>query len=96
MGRRRARNPVNLSVPFFTVEEISANRLVLTSRDRHLAVMVCVDFFSQRNADIGVDALDRLRLTASVVTNNRFGRLYMLPVAPAHKLIVSWMLRKLR
>lgn len=76
---------------FFSVEEVSPDRLVLTSRDRHLAVMVCLDLRSRGNTNFS----KCLRVTASVVTNNRFGRLYMLPVAPAHRLIVSWMLEKL-
>jgi hypothetical protein len=75
---------------FFSVEENSPGRLVLTSRDRHLAVMVCLDLQVRGNTKFS----KCLRVTASVVTHNRFGRLYMLPVAPAHRLIISWMLKK--
>jgi hypothetical protein len=35
-------------------------------------------------------------VTASVVTHNAFGRLYMLPVGPAHRLIVDHYLRRVK
>ena len=37
-----------------------------------------------------------LAITASVMTHNAFGRAYMLPVAPAHRLIVWAMMRRLK
>lgn len=37
---------------------------------------------------------DRLAITASVITHNRFGWAYMLPVGPVHRLIVWAMLRR--
>jgi hypothetical protein len=70
---------------FFLVEFISDAVLTLTARDRHLDVMTCVTMEGRR-----------LTITASVVTHNRFGRVYMLPVAPAHRLIVWYGLRRLR
>lgn len=70
---------------FFLVEHISDSVLSLTARDRHLHVMTCVT----------VDGT-QLAITASVVTHNAFGRAYMIPVAPAHRLIVWAMLRRLR
>lgn len=70
---------------FFLVERISPNALTLTERDRHLDVMISVV----------VDGVE-LSITASVITHNAFGRAYMLPVAPAHKLIVWAMLRRLK
>lgn len=66
---------------FFLVEDVAPDRLVLTERDRHLDVMTCVSTDGPR-----------LTVTTSVVTHNRFGRAYMLPVAPAHRLIVRRML----
>lgn len=63
---------------FFLVEHNSPQALVLTERDRHLDVMNCLSI------------TDRvLTLTTSVVTHNAFGRAYMLPVGPVHKLIVA-------
>ncbi|OYU38564.1 MAG: hypothetical protein CFE33_14820 [Pseudorhodobacter sp. PARRP1] len=70
---------------FFLVEHISDSVLSLTARDRHLDVMTCITVEGAR-----------LAITASVVTHNAFGRAYMIPVAPAHRLIVWAMLRRLR
>jgi len=72
---------------FFSVESISAQKLVLTSRDTHLAVMVSIDA-------IGVQQR-RLHITTSVKTFNTFGRLYMLPVAPIHGVIIKLLLSRL-
>ena len=70
---------------FFLVERSTPTALTLTERDRHLDVMIAVT----------VDGCD-LAITASVITHNTFGRAYMLPVAPAHKLIVRAMIRRLK
>ncbi|WP_052272489.1 DUF2867 domain-containing protein [Leisingera sp. ANG-M7] len=69
---------------FFLVEAVSDQVLTLTVRDRHLDVMTCV------TSNSGV-----LSITSSVKTHNLFGRIYMLPVRPAHKLIVSVSLKRL-
>lgn len=84
-GRQRTSVEVGDHLDFFLVEDSAPDRLVLTARDRHLDVMICLSI------------ADRvLTVTASVVTHNRFGRVYMLPVGPAHKLIVNGILRHLR
>lgn len=70
---------------FFLIEHLDDQVLTLTARDRHLDVMICAT----------VEAA-RLSITASVITHNWFGRLYMIPVAPAHKLIVWAMLRRVQ
>ena len=72
-------------VEFFLVEEVTPQLLVLTERDRHLDVMTAIT----------VEGL-RLSITSSVVTHNLFGRVYMLPVAPAHRLIVWYLMRRAR
>ncbi|MBT2370440.1 DUF2867 domain-containing protein [Pseudomonas fluorescens] len=70
---------------FFLVEHSAPDMLVLTERDRHLDVMICLSI------------IDRVfTITSSVVTHNVFGRIYMLPVGPAHKLIVNSHLRRLK
>lgn len=69
---------------FFTVERNDPEALTLTERDRHLDVMIAV---TTRNR--------LLTITASVVTHNGFGRIYMLPVGPVHRLIVWLLLRRL-
>lgn len=70
---------------FFLVEHSAPDRLVLTVRDRHLDVMICLSITERV-----------FTVTSSVVTHNIFGRLYMLPVGPAHKLIVNHDLRRLK
>lgn len=70
---------------FFLVEHEAPDVLVLTERDRHLDVMTCISTRERR-----------LTITSSVVVHNWFGRAYMLPVGPAHKLIVNAMLRRVK
>ena len=70
---------------FFLIEHIDNQVMSLTARDRHLDVMTCITVEGTQ-----------LAITASVVTHNGFGRLYMIPVAPAHRLIVWATLRRLR
>lgn len=70
---------------FFLVEHSAPDMLVLTARDRHLDVMICLSI---------VDRV--LTITSSVVTHNLFGRIYMLPVGPAHKLIINSDMKRLR
>ena len=67
---------------FFTVDHIDLAVLALVVRDRHLDTMTCV---SVEGSTVFV--------TASVITHNLFGRIYMLPVGPAHRLIVRHFLR---
>jgi len=82
-GRNRAQVQAGDTLDFFLVEYVSDQVLTLTARDSHLDVMTCI-----------TTSDDRLAVTSSVVTHNAFGRLYMLPVGPAHKLIVGYVLRR--
>lgn len=84
-GRAAKQVAVGDQLDFFLVEGVSPNALVLTARDHHLDVMTCLTVAGKR-----------VTITASVVTHNAFGRAYMLPVGPAHKLIVRGMLRRLK
>jgi hypothetical protein len=70
---------------FFLVEDVAEHLLVLTARDRHLDVMTTVTTYDRV-----------LTITSSVITHNWFGRAYMLPVGLAHKVIVWWVLRKMK
>lgn len=70
---------------FFLVETLSDTVMSLSERDKHLDVLTCVTCVE-----------NTLTITSSVKVHNRFGRLYMLPVAPAHRLIVRTMLRRLQ
>ncbi len=84
-GRRRDHVAVGDHLDFFLVEGVFPEALLLTERDRHLDVMTCVSVKNRR-----------LTITSSVMVHNWFGRLYMLPVGPAHKLIVHTMLARLQ
>jgi hypothetical protein len=75
---------VGQKLDFFRVEHISKDVLTLTARDRHLDVMTCISVFE-----------NELSITSSAKTHNAFGRMYMIPVAPAHKLIVRGNLRQI-
>jgi hypothetical protein len=84
-GSPRISVQVGERLDFFLVEHSAPDVLVLTERDRHLDVMICLSI------------TDRVfTITSSVLTHNTFGRLYMLPVGPAHKLIVNSNLRRLK
>lgn len=69
---------------FFLVEAVSGTVLTLTVRDQHLDVMTCI---TSKHGVVSV--------TSSVKTHNWFGRAYMIPVRPAHKLIVALSLKRL-
>ncbi len=71
-------------IDFFLIERLEDHILTLSARDRHLDVMICV---MHDGCEISV--------TASVITHNLFGRIYMIPVAPAHRLITRALLRRL-
>lgn len=76
---------VGETLAFFLIEEATDTALSLSERDRHLDVLTCV---SVEGAD--------LTITSSIKTHNAFGRLYMIPVGPAHRLIVQSMLKHLK
>lgn len=83
-GRKAPVPEVGDRLDFFLVERIEPEILTLSSRDRHLDVLTCITTRNQR-----------LTITSSVKTHNLFGKAYMLPVGPAHKLIVAVMLRRM-
>lgn len=82
---RQSSVSVGDKVDFFVVEDVKPDVLVLTERDTHLDVMTCI---SANGAKISI--------TSSVVVHNIFGRLYMIPVGIAHKVIVRNTLSRLR
>lgn len=75
---------------FFDVLSISEDKLFLSSNDRHLSVLAAIML------DSPVASARKLTITTSVKTHNFFGTLYMLPVAPAHEVIVQRMLEKVK
>ncbi|WP_339545889.1 DUF2867 domain-containing protein [Pseudomonas sp. RA_35y_Pfl2_P32] len=84
-GTRRETVSVGDYLDFFRVEHCAPDVLVLTERDRHLDVMICLSIQDRA-----------LTITSSVVTHNAFGRAYMVPVGPAHKVIITRNLRQLQ
>lgn len=89
IGGLKAPPPAEVKVgdrlAFFTVDAVRDDLLALAVRDRHLDVMACITTEGRR-----------AQITASVRVKNLFGHLYMLPVGPAHRLIVWAMLRRLK
>ena len=83
-GRRIAEPKAGDRMDFFLVERSAPGILTLSARDRHLETITCV-----------TTSAGAVAITSSVVIRNAFGRLYMIPVAPAHRLIVWLMLRRL-
>jgi len=75
---------------FFDVQKVSNEELVLSSSDKHLVVVVTL------NLAPAMDGRRKLSVATSVKTHNLLGKLYMLPVKPAHGIIVRKMLDKLK
>ncbi len=67
----------------FTLQSLSDDAIVLEDDDRHLRVQLALQWQG-----------DVLEVATVVHTHNAFGRVYMLPVAPVHQLIVPHLLRK--
>lgn len=84
-GEPRSSVAAGERLDFFLVEHSAPKLLVLTERDKHLDVMTALSVEGRK-----------LTITSSVATHNAFGRAYMAPVGPAHKLIVGGMLRRLK
>lgn len=66
---------------FFLVEFISNDEISLTSRDKHLSVMLSIKLKDNETDN------NEVFIATSVITHNLFGKLYMLPVAPAHNIL---------
>jgi len=67
----------------FTLQSLDDDAIVLEDDDRHLRVQLALQWQG-----------DVLEVATVVHTHNAFGRLYMLPVAPVHRLIVPHLLRR--
>ncbi|WP_295572475.1 DUF2867 domain-containing protein [Stenotrophomonas maltophilia] len=67
----------------FTLKSLDDDAIVLEDDDRHLRVQLALQWQG-----------DVLEAATVVHTHNAFGRLYMLPVAPVHRLIVPHLLQK--
>ncbi|MBA0429822.1 MULTISPECIES: DUF2867 domain-containing protein [Stenotrophomonas] len=67
----------------FTLQSLDDDAIVLEDDDRHLRVQLALQWQG-----------DLLEVATVVHTHNAFGRVYMLPVAPVHRLIVPHLLEK--
>ncbi|KOE99252.1 hypothetical protein W7K_10640 [Stenotrophomonas geniculata N1] len=67
----------------FTLQSMDDDAIVLEDDDRHLRVQLALQWQG-----------DVLEVATVVHTHNAFGRAYMLPVAPVHRLIVPHLLKK--
>ena len=90
-GARRDQVAAGDRLDFFLIEEVTPERLMLSARDRHLDVMTCITATPTQGGPTATE----VAITSSVVTHNLFGRAYMLPVGPAHRLIVWATLRRI-
>jgi hypothetical protein len=89
-GRRSNQAPAaGDKLDFFDVQSICDDELCLMACDRHLSALVALTLAH------AVDTKRELIVTTSVCTHNFFGMLYMLPVAPAHGVIVRRMLQRM-
>ena len=90
LGRIRPSAPVGADayrvgdrVGIFTLQHLGEDEVVMTDADRHLTAWVAL--FKLR-------AERKIVVSTVVHVHNALGRLYMLPVAPVHRLIVPAML----
>jgi len=72
---------------FFDVQHIGARQLVLSSSDRHLVVTVILHLDY-----LPAGGRQKLSVVTTVHVHNLLGKIYMLPVKPAHGVIVRNML----
>jgi len=75
---------------FFDVQKVSDEALVLSSSDKHLVVVVALHLAP------AIDDKRKLSVTTSVKVHNWLGKIYMLPVKPAHGIIVRNMLNRIK
>ena len=75
-------------VGIFTIHSLTERELILTDSDTHLDAKISV-------RKTGSAAHPRAAVTTVVHVHNFLGRLYLVPVIPAHRLIVPAMMRRL-
>lgn len=76
-------------IGIFTLISASASEVLLGDQDKHLDVVVSIHV-SAASAEAGPVVV---RVTTVVHVHNWLGRLYMIPVRPAHRIIVKTMVR---
>jgi len=85
-GRRTAEPAVGDAFSIFRVVSVGRSELVLGIDDRHLDVRI---LFLKREKDEQASYV----VGSWVRTHNALGRVYMLPVAPIHRLLVRLVMR---
>jgi hypothetical protein len=75
-------------VGIFTLISMSENEVLLGDNDRHLKVVVSVH---RQATELAAQAV--VTVTTVVMVHNWFGRLYMVPVRPAHRVIARTVVR---
>lgn len=78
----------NEQIGLFKVFQKTENEVIIGEDDKHLDFRVSL--FLEQSAEKG---MKELTISTSVKFNNRFGKLYFVPVKPFHKLIVPTMLK---
>lgn len=76
-------------IGIFTLISASASEVLLGDRDKHLDVVVSI----HTTAASTQTSPAVVRVTTVVHVHNWLGRLYMIPVRPAHRIIVKTMVR---
>ncbi len=76
-------------IDFFYIENITEENLLLAFKDKHLSVLVSLS--SQKSGRNEAS----FSITTSVKTHNFLGKIYMVPVAPMHDIIVKKMMQAL-
>lgn len=74
-------------IGFFKIEKNDPEELIVSTHDSHLNAL----FSMQVN-----DARDRISMTSVVRTKRKLGDVYMFVIAPFHRLIVSYLLKRLK
>ena len=75
-------------VGIFTLISSSRNEVLLGDRDKHLDVVVSVHRRQAKQVDSAV-----VTVTTVVKVHNWLGRMYMIPVRPAHRVVARAMVR---
>lgn len=71
-------------VGIFTLVSNEQDKIILSDKDKHLDVIITLEIDRSSH---------QITLTTAVFLHNLLGRLYLLPVIPAHKVIVPTLLK---
>jgi hypothetical protein len=80
-------------IDFFQIIRISDDELCLEAKDIHLTVLISMNIVANTDQNTGGY---NVIVTASVITHNFFGKIYMIPVSLTHGFIVRRSLARVR